>query len=290
MKSKLAVFVILFGWFITISYIVYDYNLHGNDRLKHPFIPQTTTERFFHVVILFTFFGTHITGYLINERRKLLVKTLQSAEKLTRILHEWTTTIDSMPYGVMLIDREFNIIRANKYIAELSRVSLKELRFKKCYEVIHKTDKPVDGCPLMKLIEIQSKASFEYYNPCYNKSFIATVTPIFDDNGAVIAYSHPLIDITDTKQKEVKLIESKSAFFNMLKDVDTAYKKLRRLYHNLIIAFANVIDAKSPWTKGHSERVTNYAVSIAKEMVLSEKDIDALRTASFLHDIGKIGT
>ena len=52
----------------------------------------------------------------------------------------------------------------------------------------------------------------------------------------------------------------------------------------------NAIDAKIPWTKGHSERVTRYAISIAKELKLDDEDIDNLRIASLLHDIGKIGT
>jgi putative nucleotidyltransferase with HDIG domain len=50
------------------------------------------------------------------------------------------------------------------------------------------------------------------------------------------------------------------------------------------------MDAKSPWTKGHSERVTSYATAIAKAMGLNDNEIETLRIASLLHDIGKIGT
>src|SRR4030067_1575931 len=76
----------------------------------------------------------------------------------------------------------------------------------------------------------------------------------------------------------------------MLKDLDISFKELEKLYNSLILAFVNAIDAKSPWTKGHSERVTAYAISIAKEMGLKEKEIETLRIAALLHDIGKIGT
>ncbi len=117
-----------------------------------------------------------------------------------------------------------------------------------------------------------------------------SVTPLFDDKSSPISYVHSLIDITDIKEKEKQLIQSKDAFFNMLKDLDSTYKELKDIYNNLILAFSNIIDAKSSWTKGHSERVTNFAMSIAKEMKLSEKDIDTLWTACLLHDIGKIGT
>ena len=59
---------------------------------------------------------------------------------------------------------------------------------------------------------------------------------------------------------------------------------------NFVKAMVNTLDAKSPWTKGHSERVASYAEQIAKEMGLEDEKILLLRLASLLHDIGKIGT
>lgn len=97
-------------------------------------------------------------------------------------------------------------------------------------------------------------------------------------------------NIAEIQNMEKKLIESRRAFFNMLRDLDYSYKELKKLFESLILSFINALDAKSPWTKGHSERVTNYAIAIAKEMGLKEKDMETLRTAALLHDIGKIGT
>ena len=54
-------------------------------------------------------------------------------------------------------------------------------------------------------------------------------------------------------------------------------------------ALARAIDAKSPWTAGHSERVTALALQIAAALDLSEKELDALRRGGLLHDVGKIG-
>jgi PAS domain S-box-containing protein/putative nucleotidyltransferase with HDIG domain len=68
------------------------------------------------------------------------------------------------------------------------------------------------------------------------------------------------------------------------------YEDLEHLLVNTITSLAHTIDAKSPWTKGHSERVTGFAVEIAKEMGLKEKDINHIKLCGILHDIGKIGT
>jgi putative nucleotidyltransferase with HDIG domain len=68
------------------------------------------------------------------------------------------------------------------------------------------------------------------------------------------------------------------------------------LYHdfeNLIVgiawSFAAALDAKSPWTAGHSKRVTQYAVAIAEELNHDQEFIHSVQTCGLLHDIGKIG-
>jgi PAS domain S-box-containing protein/putative nucleotidyltransferase with HDIG domain len=211
-------------------------------------------------------------------------------KKLLRTSDEWRATFDSMPYGVLLIDREFNIIRANKYISKIAGIPVKDLSGKKCYEVIHGKDRPIEGCPFTRSGSVHSAECFEWHEPRLNKYFMLHSTLILDEKGLIKVYAHSMVDITELKDKEEKLIKSRDAFLNMLRDLDFSYKELKTLYEGLIYSFVNAIDAKSPWTKGHSERVTNYSLAIAKEMKLKDKDIDTLRTAALLHDIGKIGT
>ena len=67
------------------------------------------------------------------------------------------------------------------------------------------------------------------------------------------------------------------------------YEEMRSLFFNTVTSLANAIDAKSAWTKGHSERVMHIAAGIAKEMGLDEAMIERVRLGGLLHDIGKIG-
>ena len=53
--------------------------------------------------------------------------------------------------------------------------------------------------------------------------------------------------------------------------------------------FANLIDAKDPYTQGHSVRVADYSVAIAKRMRLPERQIEELGYVALMHDCGKIG-
>lgn len=67
------------------------------------------------------------------------------------------------------------------------------------------------------------------------------------------------------------------------------YKELKDLFTDSIKSLAEAIDAKDPYTNGHSRRVTKYSVEIGKEMNLDEESLEKLEYMAILHDVGKIG-
>lgn len=67
------------------------------------------------------------------------------------------------------------------------------------------------------------------------------------------------------------------------------YTKMRQMYLDTIRALAAAIDAKDPYTKGHSERVSRVAVALGQLMSLSADELERLEYSALLHDIGKIG-
>ncbi len=66
-------------------------------------------------------------------------------------------------------------------------------------------------------------------------------------------------------------------------------EELAELNWGAITALARTVDAKSPWTAGHSERVTALALRIGREMGFRPNELDLLNRGGLLHDIGKIG-
>jgi HAMP domain-containing protein len=65
--------------------------------------------------------------------------------------------------------------------------------------------------------------------------------------------------------------------------------ELKALTWGTLEAFARAIDAKSPWTAGHSERVTTMSLRIAAKMGRSDSQLEVLHRGALLHDIGKLG-
>ncbi|AEG16306.1 metal dependent phosphohydrolase with GAF sensor [Desulfofundulus kuznetsovii DSM 6115] len=67
------------------------------------------------------------------------------------------------------------------------------------------------------------------------------------------------------------------------------YNWQRQLLNSLIRVLASALDARDPYTSGHSERVSRYAVLTGREMGLPPEELEALERAALLHDVGKIG-
>jgi HD-GYP domain-containing protein (c-di-GMP phosphodiesterase class II) len=72
-------------------------------------------------------------------------------------------------------------------------------------------------------------------------------------------------------------------------EIENMYKELQSNYVATVEALANSIEAKDMYTKGHCERVTSYCIDIGLAMGISEKEMQSLKFAALLHDIGKIG-
>lgn len=73
------------------------------------------------------------------------------------------------------------------------------------------------------------------------------------------------------------------------KNLTRLYEDLRSTYMRTIKALAQTIDAKDHYTHSHSQNVARYAVVIARQMHLSDQEINLIRDACELHDLGKIG-
>jgi HD-GYP domain-containing protein (c-di-GMP phosphodiesterase class II) len=79
------------------------------------------------------------------------------------------------------------------------------------------------------------------------------------------------------------------AFNSMMQSVVRAEAETRSAYVGAIRALALALDARDPYTAGHSERVSALSVAVGRQMRISEDQLEVLRLGALLHDIGKIG-
>lgn len=87
----------------------------------------------------------------------------------------------------------------------------------------------------------------------------------------------------------VKSISQMNLIKQINKELQETYEKLENAYMESIETLRLAVDAKDIYTRGHSDRVSEYCVLIGKKLGLSEDDIKALKIGGLFHDIGKIG-
>ncbi len=74
-----------------------------------------------------------------------------------------------------------------------------------------------------------------------------------------------------------------------VQEINFEKERNHELFYKSISSLAAAIDARDPYTHGHSERVRKYAIEIARQMDLSPQEIDLIEIGALLHDVGKIG-
>jgi len=79
------------------------------------------------------------------------------------------------------------------------------------------------------------------------------------------------------------------SFNEMAGRLNQAREKLQRYFYHVVVSLVRILEAKDVYTKGHSERVAEYALKIASKIGFSEEQIEVLKETAILHDIGKLG-
>lgn len=79
------------------------------------------------------------------------------------------------------------------------------------------------------------------------------------------------------------------AFNELMAGITAAEAETRAAYLGAIRALAAALDARDPYTAGHSERVSAVSVRVARRMGLDAAEIEIIRLGALLHDVGKIG-
>ncbi|HEX7318952.1 MAG TPA: HD domain-containing phosphohydrolase [bacterium] len=95
-----------------------------------------------------------------------------------------------------------------------------------------------------------------------------------DGNQQVIGLVCSARDITERKQTEEELKRN--------------YVKMQKMMSQTVVSLASAVEMRDPYTAGHQRRVGQLATALAKEMKLSDDDVQGINMAALIHDIGKL--
>lgn len=87
----------------------------------------------------------------------------------------------------------------------------------------------------------------------------------------------------------IKSIAQMNQIKHINSELSDTYEKLEQAYLESIQTLRYTVEAKDTYTRGHSDRVSEYSVLLGKHLGLPQTDLDTLRVGGLFHDIGKIG-
>ncbi|MCX5816495.1 MAG: response regulator [Proteobacteria bacterium] len=134
----------------------------------------------------------------ITERR-------QAEKKITKAAEEWQSTFDSIKDAVMLLTPDLRIVRANSSAASFFNIRMDKIQGKYCHALMHWTDKPLESCPVARLLETKQHEETEVYDDKRGVWLLVSVDPIMDDKGNITGIVHIVRDVTERKHLESQL-------------------------------------------------------------------------------------
>jgi len=94
--------------------------------------------------------------------------------------------------------------------------------------------------------------------------------------------------VLELKRMNQELAQANHEIVSANHEIQQLNHKLHELNDGLFLTLGNILDARDPYVRGHAAQVATYATALATELGLSPEQIEQVRQAGFLHDIGKI--
>lgn len=206
----------------------------------------------------------------------------QAETRIRRTEHWLAAVLRSVGDGVVASDRDGRITFMNRVAEELTGWTLEDATGKGLSEVMKLKDE-APGSLERRLVEQVIRDGLIINLP-ENRLLVArngaeipisdSVAPIRDEDGEMPGMVLVFRDITEQQR--------------LVGERQDAIDRLRAALQATVQSMATLVETRDPYTAGHQRRVADIAAAIAAEMGLTADQIDGIRTASTIHDIGKI--
>lgn len=129
----------------------------------------------------------------------------ETLEALVQEKDLWEQTFGALPDPIVVLDREYRILRANRAMAHRLGLAPKDCVGGRCYKAVHGTDEPPSSCPHTKLLADGGEHQAQMPIDALGGEFLVSVVPIFDAEGQLLGGMHVARDVTQARQSERRL-------------------------------------------------------------------------------------
>jgi PAS domain S-box-containing protein len=210
--------ICLGGIFWMIESFMHVYVFHQISFVESVFSPEAH-EAWMRLIIVGMFISFGIYAQLLMNARKQAQTALSIANA------ELTQIFETSADGMRVIDRTFNMLRANETFCELTDIRKEDALGKKCYEVFRGHLCHTDACPLTRILGGEDRVecdSEKIPESGPEIQCIVTATPFKGPNGEVIGIVEDFKDISERKRTEKELIQSRRRLRELASHLESA--------------------------------------------------------------------
>jgi len=131
----------------------------------------------------------------------------QSLEFIEGVKRRWMATVDAIVDPLMLVDKDYRVIQANRALAKVAGKDIKKVVGSHCYKLFAGRNSPCPGCKLQESISTETTQTYEL-NDVDSRYYEVATQPIFDMEGVVEGSLHIYRDRTLAKQLQSQLIQT----------------------------------------------------------------------------------
>ncbi len=204
-------------------------------------------------------------------------------EKISHAEAELENIFRSISDMVYISDKDYTIKNINRAVIEKIGKSPDEIIGKKCYEIFHGTNEPLEACPHHKSAQAKKAYVEEVKDPYLKGTFLTSVSPLFDSAGEFLGTVHVVRDITELDKLKEKLasaqrmaalgeVAAKVAheIRNPLVSVGGFARRLEKKLEGDTKEYAEIIATEV----GRLEGILKEILGFVKEIRLSKKEIN----------------
>ena len=162
----------------------------------------------------------------MSEKKDKSGKEACSEKKFS--VREWEEVFNTVTDPMVIIDKDYNILKANKAVSKEFNVLTDQMINQKCYKIFHKYVGPIDcSCTTLKFGKDKITASQEIYDKKAGKTYLIDIYPRYNKDGSLKYLVHIIKDVTEIRQAEENIRAM------AITDFLTGVYNQRHFYHQL---------------------------------------------------------
>jgi len=230
----------------------------------------------------------------ITERKRSAKMLAQREAEFKRISQEFHVLLDAIPDSLMLIDRQFRVVWANKAAAQMVGAPLETLAGRRCYQLGSERSAPCEDCPALETFSTGKPVS-ESTTGSDGRAWDIQTAPLVDESGAVNRVIEVKRDVTEHKKLEVQYLHAQK-----MESVGTLAGGVAHDFNNILTAIIGHGQlARMKMETGHPLRIhldgileaADRAAHLTRDLLLfSRKQVNERKAIDLNEVVARSGT